>query len=149
MPKLTSFKAYDVRGRIPDEINDQVAFDIGRAINPALVRGQLVGGFAQGLGGALFEEFVYDETGQPLSVTLADYLIPTANEVPQVEVLLTEDARSKFNPLGIKGAGEGGVAAVGAVIASAVDDALGGKGLISRLPITPQAVKAAIDELNS
>ena len=61
--------------------------------------------------------------------------------------MLTEDARSKFNPLGIKGAGEGGVAAVGAVIASAVDDALGGKGLISRLPITPQVVKAAIDEL--
>ena len=67
--------------------------------------------------------------------------------MPQVDVLLTEDARSKFNPLGIKGAGEGGVAAVGAVIASAVDDALGGKGLISRLPITPQVVKAAIDEL--
>ena len=126
-----------------------IAFDVGRAINPTLVRGQLVGGFVQGLGGALFEEFVYDEAGQPLSVTLADYLIPTANEVPQVDVLLTEDARSKFNPLGIKGAGEGGVAAVGAVIASAVDDALGGKGLISRLPITPQVVKAAIDELKS
>ena len=59
-----------------------IAFDVGRAINPTLVRGQLVGGFAQGLGGALFEEFVYDEAGQPLSVTLADYLIPTANEVP-------------------------------------------------------------------
>jgi carbon-monoxide dehydrogenase large subunit len=126
-----------------------IAFDIGRAINPMLVRGQLVGGFVQGLGGALFEEFAYDENGQPLSVTLADYLIPTANEVPEIDILLTEDARSKFNPLGIKGAGEGGVAAVGAVIASAVDDALGGKGLISRLPITPQVVKAAIDELKS
>jgi aerobic carbon-monoxide dehydrogenase large subunit len=124
-----------------------IAFDVGRAINPTLVRGQLVGGFAQGLGGALFEEFVYDEAGQPLTVTLADYLIPTANEVPPVDILLTEEARSRFNPLGIKGAGEGGVAAVGAVIASAVDDALGGKGLISRLPITPQVVKAAIDEL--
>ena len=117
------------------------------AINPALVRGQLVGGFAQGLGGALFEEFQYDDRGQPLSVTLADYLIPTANEVPEVDILLAEDAPSKCNPLGIKGAGEGGVAAVGAVIASAVDDALGGKGLISRIPITPQTIKAIIDNV--
>jgi aerobic carbon-monoxide dehydrogenase large subunit len=126
-----------------------IAFDVGRAINPTLVRGQLVGGFAQGLGGALFEEFHYDDSGQPLSVTFADYLIPTANEVPEVDVLLAQDARSKFNPLGIKGAGEGGVAAVGAVIASAVDDALGGKGLISRLPITPRVIKAIIDDLEA
>jgi carbon-monoxide dehydrogenase large subunit len=122
-----------------------IAFDVGRAINPMLVRGQLVGGFAQGLGGALFEEFQYDERGQPLSVTLADYLMPTAHEVPEVDILLTEDAPSTCNPLGIKGAGEGGVAAVGAVIASAVDDALGGKGLITQLPITPQAVKAMLE----
>jgi aerobic carbon-monoxide dehydrogenase large subunit len=126
-----------------------IAFDVGRAINPTLVRGQLVGGFVQGLGGALFEEFDYDDSGQPLSVTFADYLIPTANEVPEVDILLAQDARSKFNPLGIKGAGEGGVAAVGAVIASAVDDALGGKGLILRLPITPQVVKALIDDLKA
>jgi aerobic carbon-monoxide dehydrogenase large subunit len=122
-----------------------IAFDVGRAINPMLVRGQLVGGFAQGLGGALFEEFQYDERGQPLSVTLADYLMPTAHEVPEVDILLTEDAPSTCNPLGIKGAGEGGVAAVGAVIASAVDDALGGKGLITQIPITPQAVKAILE----
>jgi len=122
-----------------------IAFDVGRAINPMLVRGQLVGGFAQGLGGALFEEFQYDERGQPLSVTLADYLMPTAREVPAVDVLITEDAPSTCNPLGIKGAGEGGIAGVGAVIASAVDDALGGNGLITKLPITPQAIKAIID----
>ncbi|AXK81108.1 xanthine dehydrogenase family protein molybdopterin-binding subunit [Pseudolabrys taiwanensis] len=122
-----------------------IAFDVGRAINPMLVRGQLVGGFVQGLGGALFEEFQYDERGQPLSVTFADYLMPTAHEVPEVDILLAEDAPSTCNPLGIKGAGEGGVAAVGAVIASAVDDALGGKGLITQIPITPQAVKAMID----
>jgi carbon-monoxide dehydrogenase large subunit len=122
-----------------------IAFDIGRAINPMLVRGQLVGGFVQGLGGALFEEFQYDERGQPLSATFADYLIPTAHEVPEIDVLITEDAPSTTNPLGIKGAGEGGIAAVGAVIASAVDDALGGKGLITQIPITPQALKAIID----
>ncbi len=123
-----------------------IAFDVGRAINPMLVRGQLVGGFAQGLGGALFEEFQYDRRGQPLSVTFADYLIPTAHEVPQVDVMLTEDAPSTCNPLGIKGAGERGVAAVGAVIASAVDHALGGKGLITQIPITPQTIKAIIDQ---
>ncbi len=126
-----------------------IAFDIGRAINPMLVRGQLVGGFAQGLGGALLEEFQYDAAGQPLSVTFADYLIPTANEMPEIDVLICEDARSSCTPLGIKGAGEGGVAAGGAVIASAVDDALGGKGRISRIPITPQFVKSIIDELEA
>ena len=125
-----------------------LAFDIGRAINPMLVRGQLLGGFAQGLGGALLEEFQYDERGQPVSVTLADYLLPTANDVPAVDVLITEDAPSTCNPLGIKGAGEAGVAAVGAVIASAVDDALGGRGDITRLPITPQFLKGIIDSRN-
>jgi carbon-monoxide dehydrogenase large subunit len=123
-----------------------IAFDVGRAINPMLVRGQLVGGYAQGLGGALFEEFQYDDRGQPLSVTFADYLIPTAHDVPEIDILIAEDAPSACNPLGIKGAGEGGIAGVGAVIASAVDDALGGKGLITRLPITPQALKAMVAE---
>ena len=70
--------------------------------------------------------------GQPLSVTFADYLLPTIAEVPEVEVLLTEDAPSTGNPLGIKGAGEGGIAGVGAVIASAVHDALDGKGAITQ-----------------
>jgi len=122
-----------------------IAFDVGRAINPALVRGQLVGGFAQGLGGALFEEFQYDERGQPLSVTFADYLLPTVKDVPEIDILIAEDAPSACNPLGIKGAGEGGIAGAGAVIASAIDDALGGKGLITRLPVTPQRLKALID----
>jgi carbon-monoxide dehydrogenase large subunit len=126
-----------------------IAFDIGRAINPALVRGQLVGGFAQGLGGALFEEFQYDERGQPMCVTFADYLIPTAHEMPKVDILITEDAPSTCNPLGIKGGGEGGVAGVGAVVASAVDDALGGTGHITRIPITPQTVKSIIDDLEA
>jgi len=126
-----------------------IAFDVGRAINPMLVRGQLVGGFAQGLGGALFEEFQYDERGQPLSVTFADYLMPTAHEIPAVDVLMLEDAPSTCNPLGIKGAGEGGVAGVGAAIASAVDDALGGTGLITQIPIKPQTIKAILDARKS
>jgi aerobic carbon-monoxide dehydrogenase large subunit len=123
-----------------------IAYDCGRAINPMLVEGQLVGGFAQGLGGALLEEFQYDDRGQPLSVTFADYLVPTAREIPQVDVLLTEDAPSCLNPLGIKGAGEGGIAGVGAVIASAVEDAIGIAGIITELPITPQRLKRILDE---
>lgn len=122
-----------------------IAYDCGRAINPMLVHGQLVGGFAQGLGGALFEEFQYDERGQPLSVTFADYLLPTAREIPEIDILLTEDARSRWNPLGIKGAGEGGIAGVGAVIASAVEDAIGMSGVITELPITPQRLKRILD----
>ena len=89
-----------------------VAFDIGKAVNPMLVEGQIMGGMAQGLGGALYEEFLYAENGEPLSVTFADYLMPTAREVPDVEVIVTEDAPSPLNTYGFKGAGEGGITPV-------------------------------------
>jgi len=121
-----------------------VAYDIGRAVNPMMIAGQIAGGYAQGLGGALFEEFLYSSDGQPLSVTLADYLIPTACEVSPVDVLVTEDAPSPLNALGIKGAGEAGVTAVGAAIAAAVDDAIGVPFGITELPITPQRVLALL-----
>ena len=122
-----------------------IAYDIGRAINPALVKGQIAGGFAQGLGGALFEEFTYNENGDPLAVTFADYLLPTMRETPEVEIVLTEDYPSPLNPLGIKGAGESGINGVGAAIASAIDDAIGMPGAITVLPVTPQRLKAIID----
>jgi CO/xanthine dehydrogenase Mo-binding subunit len=122
-----------------------IAYDIGRAINPMLVKGQIVGGFTQGLGGALLEEFLYSERGDPLCVTFADYLLPTARETPAVEILLTEDAPTPLNPLGIKGAGESGINGVGATIACAVDDALGIPGAIAALPITPQRIKQILD----
>lgn len=77
---------------------------------------------------------LYDESGQPLSGTFADYMMPTAREVPRVEVLITEDAASPLNPLGVKGAGEAGVNAVGAAIASAIDDALGEQVYVTRSP---------------
>jgi carbon-monoxide dehydrogenase large subunit/6-hydroxypseudooxynicotine dehydrogenase subunit gamma len=118
-----------------------IGYDIGRAINPALVHGQIVGGYAQGLGGALFEEFSYSERGDPLAATLADYLLPALHEVPAPEVLLREDYTSPLNPLGIKGAGESGITAVGATIASAIDDAIGMPGAVRQLPITPQRLR--------
>ena len=102
-----------------------IAYDVGKAVNPTLVEGQIAGGLAQGIGGALLEEFLYDENGEPLSVTFADYLMPTAREIPEVSILISEDAPSPLNPLGLKGAGEGGTNPVGAAIASAIDDALG------------------------
>jgi CO/xanthine dehydrogenase Mo-binding subunit len=127
-----------------DVLRYVVAYDVGRAINPVLVAGQVVGGVAQGLGGALFEEFAYDENGQPLTTTFVDYLIPTLHEMPLVEVLLSEDAPSPLNPLGVKGAGEGGTNACGAAIASAVAAALDQSVEITRLPITPSRLRALL-----
>ena len=121
-----------------------VAYDVGRAVNSAMLKGQLVGGCVQGIGGALFEEFVYDEAGQPLAVTFADYLLPTIAEVPAIECLITEDAPSPLNPLGLKGGGEGGINGVGAAIAGAVDQAIGIPGAIDRMPITPERVRALL-----
>jgi CO/xanthine dehydrogenase Mo-binding subunit len=115
-----------------------IAYDVGRAINPQLVEGQVVGGAAQGLGGALLEELAYDETGQLATGSFMDYLLPTAGEVPRIEVLITEDAPTPLTPLGAKGAGEGGTAAVGAAIANAVSDALGAEA--TALPLAPARV---------
>jgi aerobic carbon-monoxide dehydrogenase large subunit len=121
-----------------------VAYDIGKAVNPMLVDGQIAGGVAQGIGGALFEEFLYDPRGEPLCVSLADYVMPTAREIPPIEVLVTEDAPSPLNTLGVKGAGEGGTNAVGAAVAAAIDDALGRPGAVTELPVTPQRLRGML-----
>ena len=118
-----------------------VAYEVGRAVNPALVEGQLRGGVAQGIGGALLEEFGYDDAGQPQAITLIDYRMPTAAEVPPVDLLVSQDAPSPGNPLGVMGAGEGGVNAVGAAVANAVRDALGLAGSVGQLPLTPARVR--------
>ena len=118
-----------------------IAYDIGRAINPALVEAQIVGGYAQGLGGALLEEFTYNERGDPLAVTFADYLLPAMHETTLPDVLLREDYATPRNPLGIKGAGESGITGVGAAIASAIDDAIGMPGAVTQIPVTPQRLK--------
>jgi CO/xanthine dehydrogenase Mo-binding subunit len=117
-----------------------VAYEIGRAVNPLLVKGQIAGGAAQGLGGALMEELTYDSNGQPTATSFMDYMVPTAAEVPDVGVLICEDAPTPTNPLGAKGAGESGIMPVGAVIAGAVEDALGCVGVVTRLPAHPERV---------
>ncbi|MFZ0151474.1 MAG: xanthine dehydrogenase family protein molybdopterin-binding subunit [Xanthobacteraceae bacterium] len=118
-----------------------VAYDIGKAVNPMLVEGQIAGGVAQGLGGALFEEFRYDARGEPICVNFADYTMPTAREIPPIDVLISEDAPSPLNSLGVKGAGEGGANAVGAAIAAAIDDALQWPGAVTELPVTPPRLR--------
>jgi CO/xanthine dehydrogenase Mo-binding subunit len=109
--------------------------DVGRKINPMLIEGQMAGGLAQGIGGALLEDFAYDEDGQPQSTSFMDYLIPTAMDVPKGQFISTEDFPSPHNPLGVKGAGEGGITAAGAALANAVSDALGVE--VTRLPLKP------------
>ncbi len=121
-----------------------VAYDVGRAVNPMIVEGQLVGGAAQGIGGALLEDFRYAPSGQPLGASFMDYLLPTAAEIPPVGTSIHEDAPSPANPLGVKGAGEGGTVGCGAALAGAVDDAVGVAGAVRALPITPEQVLAAL-----
>jgi carbon-monoxide dehydrogenase large subunit len=119
--------------------------DFGRCVNPMIVHGQSIGGAVQGIGGALLEEFAYGEDGQPLTATLADYLLPTASDVPRIRSVALEETPSKVNPLGFKGAGEGAIVAAGAVIANAVADALSGLGIeVTELPLSPTNVRRLI-----
>ena len=118
-----------------------VGYEVGRAVQRRLVEGQLAGGAAQGIGGALLEEFRYDDSGQPLAASFIDYLLPTAAEMPRVDTLIREDAPSPGNPLGAKGAGEGGVTGAGAALAGAVDDALGLPGGVRAVPMSPERVR--------
>jgi aerobic carbon-monoxide dehydrogenase large subunit len=111
-----------------------VVHDCGRLINPRIVEGQIHGGVAQGVGGALYERLVYDEHGQLLNASFMDFLMPYASEVPTVETDHLETP-SPLNPLGVKGAGEAGVIPGAAVLAAAISDA---EGLwIDRMPISP------------
>lgn len=117
-----------------------VVYEVGRAVSRQLLEGQLVGGAAQAIGGALFEAFVYDENGQPLSTTFADYLLPTAAEVPMVDTIIRECHPARNNPLGVKGGGEGGITAGGGAIANAVRNALGLETAVPELPLVPELV---------
>lgn len=130
--------AVDARtGRV--EIVDYVAVeDVGRIINPSTLKGQVLGAIVQGLGGTFLEHFVYDENGQLLTTTFADYMTPTAPDFPNIRVFLMEEEPSPINPLGAKGAGEGGIIPVGGVIANAVSSALASLDVRPKeLPVSP------------
>jgi carbon-monoxide dehydrogenase large subunit len=121
-----------------------IAYEVGRAINPLTLEGQVRGAAAQGIGGALLEEFVYTPDGQPLSTSFMDYAMPTATEIPAIDVLLLELGEiAEDDPVaGAKGAGEGGIIATAATVTGAVADALGPVGWsLSSLPLTPEVVQ--------
>jgi aerobic carbon-monoxide dehydrogenase large subunit len=131
------------------ELIDYVAVeDVGRIVNPLTLHGQAVGAVVQGLGGALLEHFIYDPEGQLLTGSLADYLMPTASDFPRIRAVALEEKPAPHNPLGAKGAGEGGIIPVGGVVANAVAAALASLGIEPRdLPLSPprvwQLIKAA------
>ena len=127
-------------------MNYVIVHDSGKLINPTIVEGQITGGATHGLGSALFERMVYDEQGQPQTTNFGEYLLPTAPEVPSFEIVHMESP-TPLNPLGVKGAGEGGTIPVTSAIASAVDDALWEFGIVIRdLPIEPKRVVEMIME---
>ena len=112
--------------------------DVGRIVNPAMLHGQTVGAIIQGMGGTLLEHLVHDEEAQLLTASFADYLMPTAPDFPRVRTVALEEKPAPHNPLGAKGAGEGGIIPVGGVIANAVAAALRPLGVEPReLPLSP------------
>jgi len=115
-------------------------------VNPMIVEGQLVGALAQGIGGALLEELVYDEQGQLLTTTFMDYLVPTAMEMPvSTTTRILEETPTPLTPLGVKGVGEGGSSGCGGAIANAVADALRPLGVpITALPLSPDRLSLLI-----
>ncbi|HWV07464.1 xanthine dehydrogenase family protein molybdopterin-binding subunit [Ralstonia sp.] len=119
--------------------------DCGTMINPAIVEGQVMGGIAQGLGGALYERIEYDALGRPQNANYAEFLMPYASEMPAIELVHMETP-SPLNPLGTKGVGEAGGIAVGAALASAIQDAVAhlGAAKFHQLPITPEMICRAV-----
>jgi carbon-monoxide dehydrogenase large subunit len=121
--------------------------DIGRIINPLTAKGQSMGAVVQGLGGVFLEHMAYDEDGQFLAGTLADYLMPTTNDFPQIRVMELENSPSPHNPLGAKGCGEGGIVPVGGVLANALASALESLNVQpNSLPLSPARVWSLIHE---
>ncbi|HSJ28523.1 MAG TPA: molybdopterin cofactor-binding domain-containing protein, partial [Acidimicrobiia bacterium] len=123
-----------------------VVDDCGRELNPTVVDGQQHGGVAHGIGNGILEEVIYDDAGQLLNPTFMDYLLPTAADVPPIEVV-HENHRTPLNPLGVKGVGEGGATSAPAALANAIADAMKPLRLqIDAVPVTPARVKRWIDE---
>jgi aerobic carbon-monoxide dehydrogenase large subunit len=125
-----------------------VAEDCGTMVNPMIVDGQVMGGVVQGIGTALLEEIPFNETGQPLATTFADYHMPCASEMPEIRIAHMVTA-SSITEFGVKGMGEGGAIAPPAAIANAVSDALRREGAqMNETPVTPRRVLAALDAAN-
>ena len=121
--------------------------DIGRIINPLTAAGQAIGAVVQGLGGTFLVHLQYDENGQFLTASLADYLLPSATDFPNIRAIVLENSPSPNNPLGAKGAGEGGIVPVGGVVANAVAAALAPLGAVPReLPLSPPKVWQLIQD---
>ncbi len=121
--------------------------DVGRIVNPKMLEGQTLGAIVQGLGGTLLEHLIYDETGQLMTTSLAEYLLPTACEFPNIRVHATEAHPAPHNPLGVKGAGEGGIIPVGGVIANAVAAALSSRRIQpNSLPLSPSRLWQQIQQ---
>jgi carbon-monoxide dehydrogenase large subunit len=127
-------------GRV-ELIDYLVVEDVGRIVNPLTLHGQVIGATVQGLGGAFMEDLVHDANGQLLAGTLADYLIPVATDFPNIRAIALENRPSPTNPLGVKGAGEGGIIPVGGLMANAVAAALAPLGAEPReLPLSPARI---------
>jgi len=126
-----------------------VQHDCGVVVNPMVVEGQIQGGVAQGIGGALYEKIVYDRDGQLLTGSFMDFLMPTALEVPMMEIGHIE-TRSPLNPLGIKGVGEAGTIPVAPLVAEAIDDALAPFGVrVREMPLSPDRILELLDQTSS
>jgi carbon-monoxide dehydrogenase large subunit len=124
--------------------------DVGRTINPATLHGQTIGSIVQGLGGAFLEHLVYDENGQLLTGSFADYLLPTASDFPKIRSLNVDLKRCPNNPLGAKGGGEGGIIPVGGIMANAIADALKHLNVQPmELPLSPPRVWALVEAAKS
>jgi carbon-monoxide dehydrogenase large subunit len=130
-------------------LNYTVAHDSGNVINPMIVDGQVQGGVAHGIGNALFEWMKYDANAQPLTTTFQDYLLPTAAEVPGCTIEHVETPNT-LNPLGVKGAGEGGTIPAPAAIVGAIEDALSPFGVhFTDIPLTPDRIVAALQAVGA
>jgi carbon-monoxide dehydrogenase large subunit len=126
-------------------LNYSVAHDCGKKINPLIVEGQIIGGVVHGIGNALFEEMIYDDNGQPQTTNYGEYLLPLATEMPPINIVHQETA-SPLNPLGLKGAGEGGTIPAAGAIVAAIENALQEFDVvIDRYPVTPQYLCDLID----
>src|SRR5207302_10602559 len=137
--------AVDPDNGVTEILDYVVSEDCGTMINPMIVDGQVQGGIAQGIGTALYEEIPYDELGQPLATTFADYMVPCAPEIPSVRIehLVSPALTTEY---GVKGLGEGGAIAPPAAIANAVADAFRDIGAsFNETPLTPRRVAEAID----